>query len=139
MPRQSPFTILLTDEEQRVLKRMARKYTSSYIDVLRAKCFFIDGQGALQIGQCSGQITQLLHNHAQIINILTRRWMVFPRLFSTDSKSSLKDCFRRYEVGELCTALDAVARAIIRKGGFKGWRPRLYGMGLSGRTLVLIR
>ena len=27
---------------------------------------------------------------------------------------------------------------IIRKGRFKGWRPRLYGMGLSGRTLGLI-
>jgi len=27
---------------------------------------------------------------------------------------------------------------IIRNGQFKGWRPRLYGMGLSGRTLGLI-
>jgi len=27
---------------------------------------------------------------------------------------------------------------IIRNGQFKGWRPQLYGLGLSGRTLGLI-
>lgn len=28
--------------------------------------------------------------------------------------------------------------AVIRSGGFQGWRPQLYGMGLSGRTLGVV-
>ena len=45
MPRKSPFTILLTDEERRVLEGMARKYTSSYIDVVRARIILYAAQG----------------------------------------------------------------------------------------------
>jgi transposase len=45
MPRKSPFTILLTGEEEQKLKRMARKYTSSYIDVVRAKIILYAAQG----------------------------------------------------------------------------------------------
>ena len=45
MPRKSPFTILLTGEEERALTRMARKYTSSYIDVIRAKIVLYAAQG----------------------------------------------------------------------------------------------
>ena len=37
MPKESPFTIILTDEQREVLESRARKYTSSYIDVVRAK------------------------------------------------------------------------------------------------------
>jgi transposase len=37
MPRKSPYTILLTGEEKAALQTTARKYTSSYIDVIRAK------------------------------------------------------------------------------------------------------
>ena len=37
MPRKSPYTILLTREEKAALQNTARKYTSSYIDVIRAK------------------------------------------------------------------------------------------------------
>ena len=37
MPRKSPFEIMLSDHERDVLERVARSYTSPYIDVLRAR------------------------------------------------------------------------------------------------------
>ncbi len=45
MPKTSPFTILLTDQEKFVLESMARQYTSSYIDVIRAKIVLYSAQG----------------------------------------------------------------------------------------------
>jgi len=37
MPRKSPFSISLTDDERDILEETARAYTSPYIDVIRAK------------------------------------------------------------------------------------------------------
>jgi transposase len=37
MPRKSPYTILLTYEEKRILEREAQRYTSPYFRVVRAK------------------------------------------------------------------------------------------------------
>ena len=37
MPRKSPFVLRLTRHERRHLEAMARRYTSSYRDVIRAK------------------------------------------------------------------------------------------------------
>jgi len=37
MPRTSPYTIELTDEERRTLEARARKYTLPYRDVFRAQ------------------------------------------------------------------------------------------------------
>jgi transposase len=37
MPKKSPYAIVLTDEQRAILESRARKYTSSYIDVVRAK------------------------------------------------------------------------------------------------------
>ena len=45
MPRSSPFTILLTGEEKAILQAMARRYTSSYIDVIRAKVILYAAEG----------------------------------------------------------------------------------------------
>jgi hypothetical protein len=45
MPRRSPFTIVLTDDEQRRLEAVARRYTSPYIDVIRAKIVLLAAQG----------------------------------------------------------------------------------------------
>ena len=45
MPRISPYTIELTDSEQRALEVMARKYTSPYINVIRAKAILMAAQG----------------------------------------------------------------------------------------------
>ena len=45
MPQTSPFRIILTDSERRILEAKARKYTSSYMDVIRAKIVLYASQG----------------------------------------------------------------------------------------------
>lgn len=45
MPRISPFSIVLTDEEERCLQEMVRKYTSPYCEVVRAKIILYAAQG----------------------------------------------------------------------------------------------
>ena len=45
MPKASPFTIVLTDEQRTVLESRVRKYTSSYIDVVRAKIVLYSAEG----------------------------------------------------------------------------------------------
>ena len=45
MPRFSPFGIALTDEEERCLQETARKYTSPYCEVVRAKIILLAAQG----------------------------------------------------------------------------------------------
>ncbi len=45
MPRQSPFAIVLSDAERQVLEQRARKYTSPYRDVIRAKLILLAAEG----------------------------------------------------------------------------------------------
>lgn len=45
MPRHSPFIIELTDEDRDELETRARKYTSPYRDVIRAKIVLLAAQG----------------------------------------------------------------------------------------------
>jgi transposase len=45
LPRSSPFHIVLTSEEQEKLETQARKYTSPYRDVIRAKIVLLAAQG----------------------------------------------------------------------------------------------
>ena len=45
MPRISPFAVILTDEEERCLQETARKYTSPYCDVIRAKIVLLAAEG----------------------------------------------------------------------------------------------
>lgn len=45
MPRQSPFAIILDDQERSALEARARKYTSSYRDVIRAKIVLYAAEG----------------------------------------------------------------------------------------------
>ena len=45
MPRRSPYRILLEDKEERQLEALARKYTSPYCDVMRAKVVLLAAQG----------------------------------------------------------------------------------------------
>jgi len=45
MPRHSPFAVLLTEEERRQLQEIAKKYTSPYCDVARAKVILMAAQG----------------------------------------------------------------------------------------------
>ena len=45
MPRHSPFPIVLTGREQSILENMARKYTSPYYMVARAKVILLAAKG----------------------------------------------------------------------------------------------
>jgi transposase len=45
MPRECPYRIKLSDDERRTLEAMARKYTSPYRDVLRAKIVLYAADG----------------------------------------------------------------------------------------------
>lgn len=45
MPRNSPYEVVLTEEEQRQLLDTARKYTSPYCEVARAKVILMAAEG----------------------------------------------------------------------------------------------
>ncbi|MEW6744811.1 MAG: helix-turn-helix domain-containing protein [Planctomycetota bacterium] len=45
MPRDSPFKIVLSGEEREMLQFVTRKYTSPYIDVIRAKIILYAADG----------------------------------------------------------------------------------------------
>ena len=45
MPRLSPFEVTLTKGERRELEKRARKYTSPYRDVIRAKIVLLAAEG----------------------------------------------------------------------------------------------
>ena len=45
MPRISPYEIILSNEERDVLERIARKYTSPYFEVIRAKAMLLAASG----------------------------------------------------------------------------------------------
>src|SRR5437016_8155078 len=45
MPRKSPFDMHLSSEERSSLESMARKYTSPYCDVVRAKIILLADEG----------------------------------------------------------------------------------------------
>ena len=44
MPRESPYEIVLTPDERRILESIARKYTSPYCMVIRAKIVLLAAQ-----------------------------------------------------------------------------------------------
>jgi hypothetical protein len=45
MPRESPFTVSLSSDERVRLESTARKYTSPYCDVIRAKIILLADEG----------------------------------------------------------------------------------------------
>jgi transposase len=45
MPRKRPFNMNLSSEERQTLESMARKYTSSHCDVIRAKIILLANEG----------------------------------------------------------------------------------------------
>ncbi|MCU0615048.1 MAG: helix-turn-helix domain-containing protein [Desulfobacterales bacterium] len=53
MPRKSPYSVILSSNEKKQLQTIARKYTSPYCDVMRAKIVLLaaDGLSNKQIGQ----------------------------------------------------------------------------------------
>ena len=62
MPRLCPFSIVLKPEEEHALERQARKYTSSYISVVRAKAILLAAEGLenKQIGEQLGIPRQIV-------------------------------------------------------------------------------
>jgi hypothetical protein len=53
MPRRSPFVLILTDGERQILEEIARRYTSPYCEVARAKIVLLAAEGL--------QNTQIAH------------------------------------------------------------------------------
>ncbi len=45
MPRRSPYTIVLSPHERKILERRARKYTLPYFNVIRAKMILLAADG----------------------------------------------------------------------------------------------
>src|SRR6266702_2627527 len=69
MPRKSPYTILLTGEEKASLENIARKYTSSYAKVVRAKAILMAAQGLR-----NDQIAQRVSLPRQIVSKWRKRF-----------------------------------------------------------------
>ena len=69
MPRKSPFNVNLSGEERQTLESMARKYTSPYCDVIRAK----------NEGLSNDMIASRLDTPRQIVSKWRKRF-VFARL-----------------------------------------------------------
>ncbi len=69
MPRKSPFTITLASAEKARLEAVARKYTSSYRDVIRAKIVLYAGQGL-----SNDEIAERLDTPRQIVSKWRKRF-----------------------------------------------------------------
>lgn len=69
MPRRSPFAIVLSGQEKRSLEQRARKYTSSYCDVQRAKVVLLAAEGLE-----NRQIAQRLDLPRQIVSKWRKRF-----------------------------------------------------------------
>lgn len=69
MPRKSPYNIYLSNAEQVQLESQARKYTSSYYSVIRAKMILLAAQG-----QRNDQIAAGLSVPRQIVSKWRQRF-----------------------------------------------------------------
>jgi transposase len=69
MPRESPYTIVLTPEQRVVLERMARAYTSPYRDVVRAKIVLYAADGL-----ANKEIASRLDTPRQIVSKWRKRF-----------------------------------------------------------------
>lgn len=69
MPRKSPYTINLTQDELRRLEEMARKYTAPYYQVIRARIILLASEG-LQ----NKEIAQRLDTPRQVVSKWRKRF-----------------------------------------------------------------
>lgn len=69
MPRKSPFSVRLTGAEKTTLETIARKYTSSYRDVVRAKIILYAAQGL-----ANEEIAQRLDLPRQVVSKWRKRF-----------------------------------------------------------------
>src|SRR6202023_410013 len=80
MPRKSPFNVNLSSEERQTLESMARKYTSPYCDVVRAKIILLANEGL-----SNDVIASRLDTPRQIISKWRKRF-AFARLPGLEAK-----------------------------------------------------
>jgi transposase len=69
MPRHSPFAIALRDEDRSLLEAAARRYTSPYRDVIRAKIVLLAAQGLR-----NDEIAQRLDTPRQVVSKWRKRF-----------------------------------------------------------------
>ena len=69
MPRQSPFQIALESEQKAALEAIARRYTSPYRDVIRAKIVLYAAQGLP-----NDEIAQRLDTPRQVVSKWRKRF-----------------------------------------------------------------
>ncbi|MEX1092085.1 MAG: helix-turn-helix domain-containing protein [Acidimicrobiia bacterium] len=69
MPRSSPYRIVLTVEEQRVLEERARRYTLPYREVVRAKIVLMAAEGFR-----NDQIAERLDTRREVVSKWRKRF-----------------------------------------------------------------
>jgi len=69
MPRRSPYSMNLSSEERQALQSIARKYTSPYCDVIRAKIILLADEG-----QSNDVIASRLDTPRQIVSKWRKRF-----------------------------------------------------------------
>jgi hypothetical protein len=69
MPRPSPFRIVLTPEEARILEERARKYTLPYFQVVRAKMVLLAAQGL-----SNDEIAASLATRREVVSLWRKRF-----------------------------------------------------------------
>lgn len=90
MPRKSPFVITLADKERKSLQEIARKYTSPYYLVMRAKAIILASEGLenIEIGKRLDLPRQIVSKwrkrffHEQLDGLNDRPRQGRPRSFS---------------------------------------------------------
>ena len=69
MPRRSPYTIELSDEERRILEERGRRYTLPYRDVVRAQMVLLAAQG---LG--NDEIALRLNTRREVVSMWRKRF-----------------------------------------------------------------
>ena len=81
MPRNSPFTITLTNEEARMLRQRARQYTLPYYQVLRAQMILLAAQGLR-----NKEIAAQLNTRREVVSLWRKRFF-YERLEGLEERS----------------------------------------------------
>lgn len=71
MPRSSPYVIELSSEEREILEARARKYTSPYRDVVRAKAILLAAEG-----RENKEIAELIDMPRQVVSKWRKRFFL---------------------------------------------------------------
>ena len=69
MPRESPFTVLLSQQERRELEARAAKYTLPYFQVMRAKMILHAAEGL-----SNDKIAQCLDTRREVVSLWRKRF-----------------------------------------------------------------